>query len=132
MKRTTRATPQRWLLAALCLLASLAFTLRTARPVGAVGPWMSQRVEVDHPAAHHAPGQPPAVQGDRPEPAGHHAAHCPFCSTAAFALAPPGTPHLPSRLDATTSPQRPRAQVSRTLPGPADARAPPTRAWPLS
>ncbi|MBZ9713524.1 hypothetical protein [Deinococcus multiflagellatus] len=149
------ARQQRWLLAALCLLASFAFLGRTTSPgLGLPSPFQAMQVaerqapqpaqtqaasapaHAGHPPAHRdmesAPSARPALTQAAPNAPPHgpahaadHGAHCPFCFTAAFALEAEGALSL----------ARPAAQAPVQALGPrgpwlapvrhAEARAPP-------
>lgn len=114
----------RLLLALLTLLASFAYLTREP----GVGPDLAG---MTHQAAQPMPDMaepPPAAHShsEGPGPASHdHAAHCPFCFTAAFALESqaPGVPRVSGSWPSAPLPPLP------ALPGlalvHADARAPP-------
>lgn len=74
----TRFSPQlQWLMTALCLLASLAYSVRTV-PV-------PDEPRLSLGSAHHSARHEHGAPHESP-PA--HEAHCPFCLTAGFALEP--------------------------------------------
>ena len=141
MRQTTQASGQRWLLAALCLLASLAFTVRNVQPARGVEMWASQAMgsrpgtsaaQRGSPGTGHDHEPVEAVGDDLPEPAPHHAAHCPFCFTAAFAVVSPGTTLVVVRVQTETRSRRRSVQASCVPLRQADPRAPPVSDHPLS
>ncbi|MFC4425462.1 hypothetical protein [Deinococcus navajonensis] len=117
----------RWLLAMLCLLGSLVYTVRTIEP----RPFSPMGHHGAHPAGHDGRAQAQESASHwlaHPQPAEGHSAHCLFCVTAAFGLVPlpPPVPlPLVHRKDRYT---RSRHKVALALVRHADPRAPP-RVW---
>ncbi len=139
---------QRWLAALLCLLASFAYLNREpdgARTPGtsvsarmASMPMSEARAQAETPptapevqgtappCAHDPAPRAPALDHGGPNAPPHdHAAHCPFCFTAAFALEAPGVA-LPAPEGARLERPLPaRPEHTPRVQTHADARAPP-------
>lgn len=134
MTRTARACPQRWLLAALCLLASVAFALRGLPVTGGAprspDPVASRQTEARpahhlHAAAQAAPRPAGCAPGDLPAPGQRHAAHCPLCAAGTFAVDPPGAVAPGGARTHESCPGRPPLHARPAPPRQADPRAPP-------
>lgn len=130
MTRTARICLQRWLLAALCLLASVASALRGVPATGGASP--AAHAVTSQPPAHHLHeaaqgGRLPAgcASGDLPASGQRHTAHCPFCATDTFAVDPPGEVVLAGARARGIPPGRPPLWTRPAPLGQADPRAPP-------